>query len=619
VADINLRINGDASGGVDAMDEMGDAVGKSAVKWQEMANAAKFAAKEIAAFLVDSTKKYAESERVLRQLERASKEYAGALEEQAKALSALYAVDDDLIMQSETLLAQWGGAAAASREAEEAALNLASAMGTDLATATEVLIRNVESGGTGLAKMGIHFEATGDKGKDLEAAIAAINKKIGGAAAADANSLTGQLHAASLAFEDIQKSIGGSVAEFLKQHQIVEKLTAGLRSLNDTFTPEADKKAESKEYIAQQVHFWEEIAAGHITGWKDAEAQIKFTFEEAQAELAKWQAKLSPQNFNAAVSGGPRVTGTTNRGGKEDAQEASRAAKEAAKEAANIRREMAEADAREQKEFQKAELDAQDDYAKESIKIEKERLAEIAKAQKAEEAASEKAQKEKVASELKAQKEAAQLEEKALKDQQERVEKKAKEAKAAGDAIGAAMVNALADQLSKLAEGGEFDAALFIGDILAAAVGVAGTVIGTAFGAPAVGAAIGNLAAMGVRAGASAISKGGKKQASRTYHDGGWVDAPRYHDGTWIGPDEQRAVLQHGERVLSRREVHHMGGPGVVDNMARGGGSRVTLNVQAIDAKSVADTFSGSGADGLKQAMRRGHGALPALLGRSPR
>ena len=163
------------------------------------------------------------------------------------------------------------------------------------------------------------------------------------------------------------------------------------------------------------------------------------------------------------------------------------------------------------------------------------------------------------------------------------------------------------------------DAALFIGDILAAAVGVAGGVIGTAFGAPAVGAALGNLAAMGIRAGSSAISKSNKagKTKRSSYHTGGWVE-PRYHDGAWSGDDEQRAILQTGERVLSRTEVHHMGGPAAVDAQARGRGG-LTLNVTAIDAKSVADSFSGNAADGLKQALRRGHGALPALLGRSPR
>lgn len=161
-----------------------------------------------------------------------------------------------------------------------------------------------------------------------------------------------------------------------------------------------------------------------------------------------------------------------------------------------------------------------------------------------------------------------------------------------------------------------------MGDILAAAIGVAGNVIGTAFGQPALGAALGNLAAMGVRAGASAISRDSKKNKPRTMHAGGWVgdeiDIPRHHSGAWIGGDERLSILQTGERVLARNEVHHMGGPGAVDNMARGG-SGPTFNVTAIDAKSFADTMTGAGGDGLKQALRRGHGSLPGVLQRSPR
>lgn len=604
MADIELTLDGESSGAVNALNQTGKATGdlasetgKSVVAWQLMADVATKAASAVVKFGVDSVKAYAESERVQKQLTRAAGDAAEAIDEQSKALSKLYAVDDDIINQSAVLLTQWGGQTAASKEAEVAALNLASAMGTDLNGATQALIRNVESGGVGLAKMGIHFKQTGDRGKDLEAAVEAINKKLGGAAAADADSLTGQLRAAHIAFEDIQKSIGGSVAQFLKQTGIVEHLTAAMRDLNGLFTPTAKKQAEDPAFVAQQVQFWEDIASGNREGWKDAEAGIKFTFEEAQTELAKWRAKLNPSDFNAAFEGKGRVTGTTNKGLKDDAKKADlQAHSDLADAHDNIYRHEEESAIH---TFTKIEK-AQHDLAKSS---EDGRIAE-------EKAAAESA--------ARTEKEEAKREEQTLKDQNDRLQKKAKQAQAAGDAIGAAMVNALADQLSKLAEGGEFDAATFISEILAAAVGVAGTVIGTAFGQPAVGAAIGNLAAMGIRAGGSAISKGNKSNKPRTFHDGGWVDAPRHHDGAWIGPDEQRAVLQTGERVLSRAEIHHAGGPAAVDNMARGGPG-VTLNVHAIDAKSFADTMSGSGGDGLKQALRRGHGALPALFGRGPR
>lgn len=617
MTDIRLNVVGDASGGVTAMNDMGASVGKSVVVWQEMANAAKAAGKAVVDFLIDSTKKAAESERGLRQLRRASGEYADALDEQAQALSRLYAVDDDLIVQSETLLAQWGGAAAASRDAEVAALNLAAAMGTDLNSATQMLIRNVESGGTGLAKMGIHFETTGDRGKDLAAAIAAINGKLGGAAAADANSLTGQLHAADLAFEDIQKTIGGSVAAFLQQTGVVGKLTAAMRELNGMFTPSADKQAEDPAFIAAQVQIWDDIASGHTEGWKDAQAGIKFTFEEAQAELAKWRAKLNPSNFNDSfdANGMPGVTGTTNKGGKDDAKAAAAEAKAAAKEAADVRREMAEADAQTQKDFARKELDAQDDYAKESVKIEKERQAEIQKTQEEVNKWIAGVNKEEAAAELKAQKEAAQLEDKALKDTMERSKQKAQQAQAAGDAIGTAFVTALGEQLSKLAAGEEFDVALFVGDIIASVIAVAGTVIGTAYGQPALGAAVGNLAAMGVRAGAGAASANAKKERK---------GAKKYHSGGWIAEDEEVLIGRRDERMLTGNEVQRMGGRAAVDNAALGGtrgggGAGMSVTVHAMDAKNAAEGFMGTLGQGLKKALRTGHGDVPRLLGAIPR
>ena len=116
---------------------------------------------------------------------------------------------------------------------------------------------------------------------------------------------------------------------------------------------------------------------------------------------------------------------------------------------------------------------------------------------------------------------------------------------------------------------------------------------------------------MGVRAGAGAISAESRSK-------GGGVK--KYHDGGWIGEDERLSITQTGERVLSRDEVSRMGGPTAVDRQAMGGvGSRVVVNVTALDALSAARAFVGEVGEGLKQAVRSGHGAVPALLGVSPR
>lgn len=56
-----------------------------------------------------------------------------------------------------------------------------------------------------------------------------------------------------------------------------------------------------------------------------------------------------------------------------------------------------------------------------------------------------------------------------------------------------------------------------------------------------------------------------------------FAGAPRMHSGGWAGlrPDEVPAILQRGERVLSRREAAGFGA-----------GGNVTVNINARDAES---------------------------------
>lgn len=203
-------------------------------------------------------------------------------------------------------------------------------------------------------------------------------------------------------------------------------------------------------------------------------------------------------------------------------------------------------------------------------------------------------------------------EQEALKQQAKALEEQQQQWSRAGDAIGGAFVSALSSQLAQLARGGEFDAALFVGNILAATIAVAGTAIGSAMGQPALGAALGNLAAMGVQAAATGISNENKAKK------GGAL--PKYHDGGWVGGSEgeQMALLRRNERVLTPEEVGVMGGPAAVDSMARGsggmaGGLRVT--VQAIDAESAARGFERSLGIAVRRAMASGQGPLWRLAG----
>lgn len=629
MSDLDIRINGDASGAEAAFDDVSAATKRSEVTATDLAKAYAVAGAAIVAGMASAVKAYAESERIQKQLTRAAGDYAGALGEQAKALSKLYAVDDDVIKQSQVLLTQWGGVGAATNEVEKAALNLATAMGTDLKTSTEDLIRNVESGGVSLGKMGIHFATTGDKGKDLAAAVAAINAKLGGAAAADAGSLTGQLNAASIAFEDVKKSIGGSIAEFVTQTGAVGTLTSALRNLNEFLTGEgADKLAKEGLRMTQWVNAQAALADAQIA-LKEAVADPKVSLtilEQFQSDVMSAQKRVDALKASAeSLPSGVAVTGETNKGMK--TREADALAH--AKSMEEIEKKLAE----DWKKYlggiddleENARIKEESDYAKE-LELSAKRVAVAEKEEEDKVSAMMLGVAKQLEFEQKAEKKKAevvaaffaQANEDNIKAMQAQVDKWA----SVGSEMGASFVNALSSQLQALAAGGEFDLEGFMADILGAVVGVAGTIISVAFptAAPIVGA-VTNLANMGIHAGFSALKKSNQK--AKTFHSGGWVgdeiDIPRHHSGAWIGTDESLAILQSQERVLSRGEVGAMGGRQQVDHLAKGGGAAVNVFLQAIDSKSAADSFVKDLGAGMKEAKRRGQGDLPALLGAGPR
>lgn len=625
MADINLKVTGNADGAKQALGDTADAVGKSTVKFTELANAAKAVAKEIGAFLQDSLKQYAESDRIQRQLIRSAGEYADIIDQQSKALAKLYAVDDDVINQSAILLSQWGGAGAAAKENEIAVLNLASAMGTDLKSATEQLIRNVESGGTGLAKMGIHFQQTGDKGKDLAAAVAAINAKLSGSAEADAKSLEGGLHAASIAFDDLKKGIGQNIANLLEASGAVGLLTDALRGMSEFFTQEETKRLGEKAYkTAELATATKELQLAQ-EALNDAQMDPNTSISVLELfadDVARATARLD--SLKEVTKELPPVIGETNKGMKDAAQ----AAKEAAEYEEKLDEEasaLIETLRQQTEEWEKnnaaivGSMDGFKNYVSntklvsDSIRNSMPLYNKVYEAWQTNDLKQQQKRDEAVAKMLA----------KSNEDNLRATKQQADQWAHTGDQIGAAFVNALSDQLSKLAEGGEFDAVAFLGDILAATAGIAATAIGTYFGAPAIGAAVGNLAATGIRAGFAGLSasekrKGSSRRPLGAYHDGGWVGAPRHHDGSWIGADEERAILQTGERVASRAEVQNAGGHAALDRTLKGMPS-VVVQIQAIDSKSAADSFVSNLGSGMKQALRRGQGALPSLLGMGPR
>jgi len=591
VADININVKGDASSGKAALDSVNGSLGKSVVAWTEVANAAKKAG----AMVLDAAKAYAESERITNQLNRVAGEYTGILEDQAKALSRLSAVDDDVIKQSQTLLVQWGGVGAATSKTTKAILDYAAATGTDAVAATQDLIRNVESGGTGMAKLGVHFRETGDKSKDLASLVEALGGKFGGAAGVNANSLSGRIALAEIALDDLRKTFGGFVGAIESKLGILEKLTGAIRGISAGVTNSKGILETLNALTPGSILVNAGLGAAGVLG---AEGSLD------DSALPSMASGLTNKAMRSNLLNATQASGEMERLQAKNI-EAFRKFQDDWDELDEHARERDEKAYVDELELSAKRVELQLKEAAEREKIRGEMMTKIEK-ENAEHA-------EKMVKEEKS------LEDKAARDSADRAKKKAEEARHVGDAIGAAFVDALSSQLEKLAAGGEFDAALFIGDVLSSVFAVAASAIGTAYGMPALGAAVGNLGATGIRAGFGALSASSRKAArAPQYHDGGWVGAPRYHDGSWVGGDEERAILQHGERVLSRAEVARVGGSQAVDSMARGG-RQVSISINALDAKSFAESLEGDGGLGMQRTLRSGRGYLPALLGAGPR
>ena len=217
MADLLIKLLGDATGAEDAFTSVEGAVRK--------------AQSVIIDFTKQSVKAYMESERVQRQLQLVAKDLTGAFSAQATAMAQANNISDELVQQMQTLLLRYGEAPAAVKGTTQAVLDYAAATGTDARTATELLTRGVESGTGHFKGLGISIAATGDRTRDLAAATAELAKKYGGAGAADAESLTGQVRGLEEAFGDVQEAFGGFIAEMANKTGVIGMVTAQLREL----------------------------------------------------------------------------------------------------------------------------------------------------------------------------------------------------------------------------------------------------------------------------------------------------------------------------------------------------------------------------------------------------
>jgi hypothetical protein len=170
-------------------------------------------------FLKDSVKEFIDAEKNAARLGFAIEVIGGQsaattkkLLEQSAVLQENSIFSDDAIQQAQTALATYGLTGEQIEKLTPQILDLAAASGTDLASATETVIKGIEGQTKGLKLLGIGFKNANDPAKNL-AIITEKLTKFQGASAAAMETNAGKAEVLSNRFGELKESIGSFLVE----------------------------------------------------------------------------------------------------------------------------------------------------------------------------------------------------------------------------------------------------------------------------------------------------------------------------------------------------------------------------------------------------------------------
>jgi len=553
------------------------AIGLATTAW----GLARDSARQFAGWMLEGVRAVADDERSIRQLALAiGTELTPRFVEYSEALEKSIGIDANKTRAMTAMLYRFGLAPEAIEGTIKTLIDYAEVSGGDALRATEELVSSVNSGRPAFRELGLEVGKASTKSEQAALVIDALGKKVGGASDVSKDTLEGRARLASVAFQEVQKTFGGFVAEIDKNAGVLDAATSamndfalglsligeGIKEGSISAAVEKRVKSEQKAYL-QKLYQDPALQAA----LEDLE---KTVFGESQKPVA-----TSPVNPNDGLT-----------------EEARREAERKSKEQASKRAQYLAKQRADFERNQKLIENALEEGADRELEIARRRDEELYEQE-------EKAAEARLAREAASYEKGHELFYKAMDKRRAAFEAEEQRAAQMGAAIGSAFANALASQINKLAAGEEMSMEEMFIDIIVGAGSVALAAFGGPIGmalTPVVGA-LGNLAKSEIRKG-------------QTRHSGGWIDAPRFHSGAWVGSDERPAILQTGERVLSRQEVASMGGSRAVDGAARGGGG-VTVNVSTLDGSTAREYFERAGGRALLNAVRTGRGAPTLLFG----
>ena len=157
-----------------------------------------------------------------------------AIRDLASELQSLTGTDDDALAAAAGTLARFELTGAAITRLLPLVNDFAILTGRDVVEASESIGKAFMGNARALKELGINFTATGDRGKDLETIMAALEEKAGGAGEAFGATAQGGLTRAQAAFGDLQEEIGGTLVPALTALlRVVEPMSRFFQGLAD--------------------------------------------------------------------------------------------------------------------------------------------------------------------------------------------------------------------------------------------------------------------------------------------------------------------------------------------------------------------------------------------------
>ena len=193
---------------------------------------------------VEDAKLTRQIEASLRATDEASKDAVDGVLEFADALKEATSISDDLVKQAFITAKSFGTTSDQAKELTKAAIDLAAATGVDVDTAVRQLGGTLDGSIGKIGNLGAEFRnLTADQLKAGDA-IALVNEKFGGAAAAQLDTYQGNVNKLSNAWGDFLKVIGKTVTE----STIVQKFIGGLSDALDDLGKklEATRKGQAE-------------------------------------------------------------------------------------------------------------------------------------------------------------------------------------------------------------------------------------------------------------------------------------------------------------------------------------------------------------------------------------